>query len=220
MINDKSNINFFEFLRNRINKTLPGQSAHIEMAPLIEGKLYRTFKPSEDAIICAVLILLFINKTNDKIKVVLTLRSKNIDHSGQISFPGGRSENNESIVETALRENEEEIGIQPNKINVLGKLSQLYVPPSNSLITPIVGYINEPLILKTNSDEVEEAFSVELDDLLDEKNYKRETWRMRNNDIDVPFWNIHSTPLWGATAMMMNELLALYKEFCNHSSDK
>ncbi|MGA2298325.1 MAG: CoA pyrophosphatase [FCB group bacterium] len=213
---ETNDIDFIDFLRQRLKEQLPGQTAHLEMAPLIKEKPFRTLQASPDAIVCAVLVLLFQNKIDKKINVLLTLRSKNINHSGQISFPGGRSENSETAIETALRETEEEIGIHPNLIQILGTLSQLYVPPSNSLITPIVGFISDDIIFNTNSDEVDEVFSVPLDTLLNDDFLKRETWKLDYYEIDVPFWDIHhSTPLWGATAMMLKELLTLYQEFQN-----
>jgi 8-oxo-dGTP pyrophosphatase MutT (NUDIX family) len=146
--------------------------------------------------------------------VLLTLRSSRLAvHRGQISFPGGRMENGESPEDAALRETSEEVGIAV-PISLLGRLSPLYVPPSNSHIIPIVGAIRDvpPLTLQTN--EVEEAFAVRFDELLQPGRLKSER-RMRGNVmVEAPFWDVHPTAqLWGATAMMMSELLALFEEF-------
>jgi 8-oxo-dGTP pyrophosphatase MutT (NUDIX family) len=95
--------------------------------------------------------------------IVFTLRSRNLlSHSGQISFPGGLCEVDETPVQTALRETEEEIGISNNTIEIIGQLTPLFVLPSNSYIFPVVGYSNQFLDIKINHNEVEEAFSKPL----------------------------------------------------------
>jgi 8-oxo-dGTP pyrophosphatase MutT (NUDIX family) len=160
----------------------------------------------------SVLIPLFEDFSNS-LNVILTLRTNSIRHAGQISFPGGRSENNELPVETALRETHEEVGIEPASVSVAGSISPLYLYRSNNQITPFVGFLNEKPALNPNPIEVEEVITVSLNTLLREDCLTWETWQLRDIRCKVPFWNIHPTPFWGATAMMMSELLELYKEF-------
>lgn len=162
----------------------------------------------------SVLIPIFENSEND-LEIIFTLRTNSIRHAGQISFPGGRSEGGESLVDTALRESFEEVGIKPKQVFVAGTLSPLFLYRSNNKITPFVGFLDEKPELQINPNEVEEAFSVPIRSLLDENHLIWEEWTIRDYQMKVPYWNIHSTPLWGATAMITNELLELYKEFLN-----
>jgi len=201
------------FLQNRLDGNLPGRKAHIRMAPepVNQGRR-RKMDPPDDVHHSSVLVLLFPNEEK-KPKLILTLRSDDIDHGGQISFPGGRAEEGESKAETALREAREEIGILPSKVQIIGQLSDLYVSHSNNLVTPVVGTVKEGPTFKINPREVEEVFAVELDSLLKKKNLTVEDWNLHTYKYRVPYWDVHRVPLWGATAMMLSELLDVYREF-------
>jgi 8-oxo-dGTP pyrophosphatase MutT (NUDIX family) len=161
-----------------------------------------------------VLIPLYPDK-DEKLRVVLTLRTDNIRHAGQISFPGGRKEGMETLKETALRETEEEIGIDSGDISVAGSITPLYLYRTDNQITPFVGFLSNKPILMPNPVEVEEAFTVSLEDLISDRYFSLEKWSLGHNTFEVPCWKIHRVPLWGATAMMMSELLELYKIFKN-----
>ncbi len=125
------------FLKDRLSKKLPGQEVQVEMAPKpISGGDMREMKAPKDANKSSVLVLLFPNE-EQKLELVLTLRSHDIDHGGQISFPGGRAEEGETVTKTALREAREEINADPQLITVIGQLSDLYVAHSNNLVTPV-----------------------------------------------------------------------------------
>lgn len=211
---------FIFFLQKRlVDDTLPGKEAQLEMAPKpkSEGRL-REMEAPDDANISSVLVLLFPND-QDKLELVLTLRSHHIDHGGQISFPGGRAEESETIIETALREAEEEIGVLPDSVTVIGELSELYVAHSNNLVHPVVGFIQDEPEFELCPEEVEEVFTIELDALLLKKNITVEDWNLRTYTYRVPYWDVHRVPLWGATAMMLNELLKLYREYRNTKSE-
>ncbi len=212
---DKSDINFIKFLKSRLAEPLPGIKAHIEMAVTKDGQLYRRFEPEVEPFESAVLVLL--TNVDNILNVLLTLRSSKLNnHSGQISCPGGRKERGETPVQTALRETFEELGIMADKIEILGMLSNLYVPPSNNMITPIVGYIVSIDDLLINTDEVEETFTIEVRYLADEYNIRRNIWRLgkNNEEVTVPHWDLNKrVALWGATAMILNELIYLYREY-------
>ncbi|WP_441001378.1 NUDIX hydrolase, partial [Fodinibius sp. SL11] len=120
--------------------------------------------------------------------------------------------------QTALREAKEEIGVPSNTITVVGELSQLYVSHSNNLVTPVVGFTNSRPHFEINPAEVEEVFAVELNSLLHKKNITVEDWDLQSYTYRVPYWDVHQVPLWGATAMMLNEFLDLYREFVNKKS--
>jgi 8-oxo-dGTP pyrophosphatase MutT (NUDIX family) len=201
------------FLESRLRHDLPGKDAQRQMAPkpVAEGP-ERPLTSDNSSVPSSVLILLFQNKQKDW-ELVLTLRSNDIDHGGQISFPGGRAEADETAIETALREAYEEVGIAPRQVTTVGELSELYIPHSNSRVSPIVGYTDSSPHFVANPDEVEEIFTVELNSLATKKNLIEEQWKLQEYKYEVPYWNVHRVPLWGATAMMLNEFLDLYREF-------
>ena len=204
---------FIDFLKTRLAQNLPGRDAQIEMAPEpVSGGQQRKMDPPNEANQSSVLVLLFPNEEQE-LELALTLRSNDIDHGGQISFPGGRAEKDENPTETALREAQEEIGIDPGSVHIIGQLSDLYVSNSNNLVTPIVGYLDERPSFSINPREVEEVFAVELQSLLHKKNLTVENWNLHTYTYRVPYWDVHRVPLWGATAMMLNELLAILREF-------
>ncbi len=199
---------------NEISKKLKGQLPGIEafskLAPALNGTNYRTQQPNAATRKSAVLLLL--NVKNGKLQIVFTLRSLQlISHSGQISFPGGKFEINETAVQTALRETQEEIGIPPHTITILGELTPIYVFPSNSLIHPVVGFSAKYLDFIVNHDEVQEAFTMPID-FFSFDSVEMKKWIMPDGEeVDVPFWAIHpAVPLWGATAMILSEFLTIY----------
>ena len=201
------------FLHDRLTRGLPGRQAQVEMAPEpVSGGNQREMNPPKDVHHSSVLVLLFPNEEQE-LELTLTLRSNDIDHGGQISFPGGRAEKGESSTETALREAKEEIGVDPQTVTIIGQLSDLYVSNSNNLVTPIVGYLDKRPSFTINPREVEEVFAVELQSLLHKKNLTVEDWNLHTYTYRVPYWDVHRVPLWGATAMMLNELLEITREF-------
>lgn len=208
-------LNFIEILKNSDKSILKGNQSHYKFAPSINGEHFRTFTPSPDAYQSAVLLLL--RENLGKIQILFTLRSSNISsHSGQISFPGGRVENGEALVDAALRETTEEIGISSDSIEIIRELSTLYVPPSNAIINPFVGFLKQSAELAVNKEEVEEAFWVDLDYFLDKNNMKVEKWNFNGKIVDVPLWKIHPKQvLWGATAMILSEFFDIYNDIVN-----
>ncbi len=208
-----SKIPFFQFLIQRLEISLPGRAAQLKMAPEpVEGQYQHNGQPPEDATPNSVILLLFPGESGE-IECLLTHRTEQIRHGGQISFPGGRSEHGEQPHQTALREMQEEVGIPPGFVEVAGRITSLYLHTTSSLILPFVGLMESPPRLKLHPGEVQEAFTVPLNQLADEKNIVREIWQLRGRDYRVPYWDIHSVPLWGATAMMLSEMIEIYREF-------
>ncbi len=202
-----------QFLQNRLGKPLPGLDAQLKMAPdPVSSGPKRKLNAPEHAYQSSVLLLLFPNEEQEA-ELLLTLRSSNINHGGQISLPGGRIDENENPSQAALREAFEEVGIAKNHIKILGTLSTLYVSHSNNQVTPVVGYMERQPELTLNPAEVEEAFTVEVESLANKKNLTVQDWNLRQHTYKVPFWDVHRVPLWGATAMMLSEFLELYREF-------
>ena len=133
------------------------------------------------------------------------------NHPGQIALPGGARENNETLEETALREAFEEVGIIPNNVEIIGKLTPLPVPVSNYLIYPFVGIINKEPEWKINKDEVAELIILKLDDLIEADNGYSENWDLRGNKVKVPVFKLSDKTIWGATATVLCEMLDLIK---------
>ncbi|SMO89008.1 NUDIX domain-containing protein [Fodinibius sediminis] len=206
------------FLQQRLEHPLPGKSSQLAMAPepVTGNTRRRPMTPAGDARQSSVLILLFPND-HQKWELILTLRTPSINHGGQISLPGGRAESGERPLQTALREAREEIGIPSQDVTVIGQLSELYVSHSNNQVVPVVGYLPERPRFSINPAEVEEVFAIELDSLLHKKNLTVEDWNLRSHTYRVPYWDVHQVPLWGATAMILHELLDLYREFLDAS---
>jgi 8-oxo-dGTP pyrophosphatase MutT (NUDIX family) len=198
-----------EKLKIQLKGTLPGDKPRSLLAPSYNG-VNKIDAPSKSSKKSAVLLLLW--EVNEKLHIVFTLRSLQLlSHSGQISFPGGQKENNETNTQTALRETLEEIGIPADPIEILGELTPIYVMPSDSHIFPVVGYSKQYLDFRINKDEVEEVFYKPLD-FFSFDNIKVEKWDIRGEEFDVPFWEIHpSVYLWGATAMILAEFIEIYK---------
>jgi 8-oxo-dGTP pyrophosphatase MutT (NUDIX family) len=208
---------FIQFLAKRCTEPLPGYEGQKRMAPFVKT-IYepptdiRTYKQS--AVLALLLDRLDGTQTASELEILFTVRSSELkNHSGQISFPGGRSDNGETVRETALRETCEEVGISKSRIFLLGDLTPLYVPVSKSMIYPVLGYHQGELTTHMNAGEVEEIFSVALGELVKPENMDSKPWVVLGREVDVPFWKVHSTPLWGATAMMVAEIVTLFEEF-------
>ena len=128
----------------------------------------------------------------------------------------GGTEGNETHEETALREAYEETGVIEKNVETIGQLSPLFVDLSNNLVTPIVGFLDTPQDFIANPNEVEDIFFIPISKFLNPSNLKKEAWSLRKTEYLVPFWDVYRVPLWGATSMILNELLVIYKEFLNH----
>ena len=163
----------------------------------------------------AVLVPLIEMPDSELPHVLLQVRSEVMrHHRGQISFPGGRIEEGEDAVSAALREMHEEMGIRSESIVVLGHLTPLYIPPSNSAVTPIVAHVSSLDDLRLASAEVQEMFTLPLANIVSPVHIQRTAWELYGQTIDVPHWSVHERiPLWGATAMILNELVWLIREY-------
>lgn len=209
-------INFVKFLQN--NNVLFGIKSHIKLSPHKNGKPLRSFTPDKKFVKKSAVMLLLKHNANDDYNLIFTLRSSELkSHSGQISFPGGRIEKNETPISAALREVQEEIGIPPEKIELISKLSELYVPPSNSLIAPFVGITNYD-DFQLNKSEVQEIFQVPFSYFTNSNNIKTIKREFHGEFIDIPCWDLgKSEVLWGATAMILSEFIDIYNYFKNNA---
>lgn len=145
----------------------------------------------------------------DHVRLVYTVRRDHLpDHAGQISFPGGSiEEGDESLMETALREAEEEIDLSPSLVEVIGELEDMYIPPSNFLVKPFVGLLPPEAEMVLAPDEVEEIFTVPLDALMDPETFRAVPWHRDGREYAVPVFAAGGRNIWGATAAMTAALL-------------
>lgn len=163
----------------------------------------------------AVLVPLIQMPDSELPHVLLQVRSEGMrHHRGQISFPGGRIEDGEDASTAALREMHEEMGIHADDISIIGHLTPLYIPPSNSAVTPVVGIVRSLNDLHLESSEVQETFTLPLANIVSPLHIQHAAWELYGQSVDVPHWSVHERiPLWGATAMILNELVWLIREY-------
>jgi len=203
---------FFELLKQELQKPLPGIEVQLQMAS--SDRMIKNFprSPGNDARIAAVLILLY--PYNDSIYTVFMQRHNYEGvHGGQISFPGGKKEPaDKDIIETALREANEETGVDPDSISIIGNLTPLFIPVSNMLVAPVVGWTGQKPVYIEQPEEVVFLFDADLKTLLDPGIVKSKPMLIRGKSIDVKYFDYDGNVIWGATAMILHELLTIIRE--------
>lgn len=192
---------------------LPGWEAQVAMSPRVP-RLQEPFPHHVDSCRKSAVLVLLVEEQPEQHELLLTVRSRSLSHhGGQISFPGGRIEPGETAVDAAVREACEEVRLYAPTLQHLGMLSPLYVPVSNNLMYPVVAHVQQRPYVDANPDEVDEVFFAALPLLTSGEHLREEEWELRGQPVRVPFWNIHDVPLWGATAMILNELITVCKEY-------
>lgn len=204
-------------LKEQLSYPLPGKEAHHDLAPHYADKYADIPKVHKTA---AVLITLYPKDNNWQI--IFMKRSNHeadTKHAGQISFPGGQLEKNDrSLEDCALRENEEEIGVLQNNIEILGKLTPIYVFASNFVVHPFLAVMDHEPKFILNKSEVAKVITVPLPHLI-----KSTTRKVRDIKVgahllkDINYFDVQDEILWGATAIMTNELIFIYRKL---QSDK
>ncbi|MFZ0390649.1 MAG: CoA pyrophosphatase [Calditrichia bacterium] len=183
----------------------------IEAAQTIETRLNAhqpELYPREGVIPAAVMIL--ITQRGQTPHILFTRRSEDVEHhKGQISFPGGSRElQDSSLLETALRETQEEIGVAPRTVRVLGRLDD-FVTITDFLISPFVGVLENPQPYRLSPVEVSEVIEVPLDFFLNDLNFEVKKWENNGRFYDVYFYHYEGQIIWGATAFMLNRFIEL-----------
>lgn len=199
---------FIKYIPKIEKETLLSTDAHAKMAPLerisyLKEENYIDKNPRKAAV-----LMLFYPK-NEVTHLALIVRNSYPGvHSSQIGFPGGKVEESDvDLMETALRETHEEVGIPPEKIRIIKPFSEIYIPPSNFLVAPFMGVSHEELTFVPDLDEVKRVLEFSIVDFLDDNtitNVKMST--SYATDIEVPAFIVDKYVVWGATAMMMSEL--------------
>lgn len=206
---------FTDRLRTRLRGTLPGHDAHETMAPRYDARRSAMDVADRQCREAGVLALVYPSDGSPDGEPILVLtrrRDELPDHGGQIAFPGGQRDDGEQLEDTALREAHEEIGLRPDPVQLLGRLTPLYIPPSNFCVHPFVGVVSIEPNLRPTDTEVGQILHASIADLLRPESRKIETWTLHGTDIDVPFYEVAGHVVWGATAMMLAELIAIARD--------
>lgn len=191
---------------------LPGEEAHRKLAPLMRINELKNIDISKKNPQEAGVMAVFYPDVELETRLVLILRKtyKGV-HSNQVGFPGGRVEvEDRDLEETALRETEEEVGIPRNEIQVLKKLTRLYIPPSNFWVQPYFGIMNTTPTMIAQESEVESILEVKLSEFLNDENVITENLSTSYaKNIEVPAYRLNGHVVWGATGMMLSEIREL-----------
>jgi 8-oxo-dGTP pyrophosphatase MutT (NUDIX family) len=155
----------------------------------------------------AVLLLLFIR--NGKAFFPVIERSDDGPHAGQIALPGGKNENTESLWQTALRESFEEINASPEKIECLGKLSELSIPVSRYLVHPFIGIARSKMKLVPQAGEVKRIIEIDLEDFTRHHERKMFSFQTSYGRLEAPCFAYRDLRIWGATSMILNEFICI-----------
>ena len=203
--------NLIETLRERLSGPLPGMEAQFRMAFARRAEeLRHNPAPPPDAKVACVLNLL--HRHEGQWRTVLIQRTENPRdrHSGQVSFPGGRYEESDGdLVNVALREAHEEVGVSPVEVEVLGRLTELYIPVSNFVVHPFVGILLGQPDFRPQPGEVESILTPALSDFSGQQNRKMTDLHIAGGITlkGVPYFDVGGRVVWGATAMILSEFM-------------
>jgi len=205
---------FINRLKRELALPLPGMNVQLRMTSNRRVREMMEFRKPGQAIKSSVLVLLFPGKENAQPTFVVTLRPTYEGiHSGQISLPGGRFElTDENLIQTALRETDEEIGVDPAEVTIIGQLTELYIPPSNYLVQPYVGFTSGSPVFHPQPKEVEQIIEIPVRQLLDEQNVVEKEISVAGIQFSTPSFVIDGTTIWGATAMILNEFKEILRK--------
>jgi 8-oxo-dGTP pyrophosphatase MutT (NUDIX family) len=199
----------------RLQQPLPGKEAQVRMAPSLRN--YTNIIQNNPPIQSAVLLLLY---PRDRELLIAYFKRPEYDghHSGQIAFPGGKwEEKDNTLQETALRETQEEFGLNPERIKILGKLSPLFIPISNMEVTPFVGYINHSPTFTPQPEEVSYIIEIPLKCIIDNTKKTCKVKHRNNIEIETPMYIFENEEIWGATAMITSEFEEIIKGISSFS---
>ena len=192
-----------------------GENAQDLMAPpmrrsWMEAQSKNNLNPRE----AGVLALVYPNPEKEAMLLFILRRTYSGVHSGQMAFPGGKKESSDQdLWETALRETEEEVGVPRQVVQYLTKLTEVYIPPSNFLVQPYLGWCEEKPPLAKQEEEVEEIIEISVGELFARKSHiNTEISTSYANKMEVPAYHVQNQIIWGATAMMLSEIEALFAE--------
>jgi 8-oxo-dGTP pyrophosphatase MutT (NUDIX family) len=195
-------------LRDRLAGTLPGLDAQLRFMPTPPRTGWKPGEFPSDARIAAGLLLLYPGERGPSIP--LTVRASGLKrHAGQISLPGGATDPGETLAQAALREAQEEIGVDPARVRVLGELTPVHVLVSGFTLYPIVGITDVRPAFMLAAHEVEAVIEVSVEDLQDASAIRQGTRTREGLAIEYPYFALMGHQVWGATAMVLGEFICL-----------
>lgn len=206
---------FKNWLEKRLLRTLPGEEAQYLLAPLKrkEEEIIAQ-KNNSSPRISSVMLILYPDNDITHIPMIVRNKYRGV-HSGQVALPGGKYENGDkNVMDTAIRETHEEINVGIEKEQVIGELSELFVPVSNFIIHPFIAWLDKKPVFTPDQTEVQSVLEVPLNYLLDPVNV---TSKSINTAMGIPLKApgiiIENQFLWGATAMLMSEFFSILREY-------
>ena len=201
--------NFIAALQHDLQQPLPGRTAQYHMAPQPRPGAELDEMPNTNARQSSVLLLFYPYEETVYFQLILRPTYPGV-HSGQVALPGGGFEPGDGdLLQTALREAHEEVGVDPAQVSILGQLSTLYIRPSNNIVLPVVGCSAQRPTFLPDPREVALLIEASLLEFLDPANQRTEVWELQNRTANVPLFGVQNQVIWGATAMILGELLAL-----------
>lgn len=202
------------FLEKRVQKPMPGDVAHQRMKPKLASGAPLKMKHATPPRRGGVLILLYEDQETVHFPLIQRPSYEGI-HSGQMALPGGRyEEEDQDQFNTALRETEEEIGVDQNSVQIIGSLSEFFVAASNYMVLPVIGKIDHKPTFKAEPREVANIVTPPVSHLIDPDRLKEKEMNVRNGfKMHCPYYDLEGRTVWGATAMMLSELVEILKEY-------
>jgi 8-oxo-dGTP pyrophosphatase MutT (NUDIX family) len=202
------NSQFREALKFKIEEGLPGESSHVKMSPLKRPLSSLALKEATNIRESAVAIILY---PDENLHHCILIQRPVYDgtHSGQVSFPGGKKDNEDPHLEyTARREAFEEVGIQLNETHLIGELTDVFIPVSGFQVKPYVYYHESIPNLIPDKREVSEIFTFTIDKLLSDESFSSMEIKFPNGIVqkNIPCFELSEKQIWGATALILNEL--------------
>jgi 8-oxo-dGTP pyrophosphatase MutT (NUDIX family) len=196
-------------LETQLRQPLPGSLAQRKMRPYLPSMPNLDIPSSPFAKESAVMALLYPKENQPSILLI----ERNVytgAHSGQISLPGGKLEKNETYQEAAIRETMEEVGVKNSEFQIIGELSKIYVAASNFNIQPFVAISDSPLQIYPDSREVAQVLEIPLEFFFDMKLRKEKLIKSAMGmELMAPYFDVNNKTLWGATAMILSELVEI-----------
>ena len=195
-------------LRTRLAETLPGVQAQLKFAPTPARPGWRAGHFPPDTRTAAALVLLYPRDTD--VAMPLTIRASGLArHAGQISLPGGASDDGETLSQTALREAAEEVGVDASAVRILGELTPVHVVVSGFTLHPVIGVTDRRPDFVAAPGEVDQILEVSLDDLRDASRIGKHTRIREGVAVEWPYFDLMGHQVWGATAMILGEFICL-----------